>query len=203
MQPSGTFRNVDRPFQVVNPDGIFIDADGNYGLLEIKTAAYEDDWANGVPRYYQTQVQWYLQAFGFKKAIVAVLFSGRKYREYELLADEFQQDVNLEEVKRFLNYVSNNIKPDWDGSTQTYEAIRAIHPEIDDSEVDLGDIAIHLVNAKKNFEDAEKHFQMMKSIALDNMGTAKYGVYEEEDGNKIKVCYRTAKKFGLPYLVTK
>lgn len=203
MLPTGTFRSVEREFQVVNPDGIFQDADGNYGILEIKTSGYEDDWKNGVPRYYQTQVQWYLQAFGFKKAIVAVLFGGRKYVEYELLADEFQQEVNLEEVERFLGYVKNQIKPDWDGSTATYEAIRAIHPDIEDSEIDLGDIAVHLLNAKTNFEQAEKHYQMMKSIALDNMGTAKYGIYEHEDGTIQKVCYRTAKKFGLPYLVMK
>jgi len=200
---AGTFRNVARDFQIVNPDGVIKYPDGSYGILEIKTARYEDDWVNGVPRYYQTQVQWYMQAFGFKKSVVAVLFGGSKYIEYEVPANEFEQDINLEQVERFITYVKTQTKPDWDGSTATYETIRAMNPDIDDSEVDLGDIAIHLVNAQTDYKAAEERLNMMKSIALDNMGKSRHGLHILDSGEVIRICSRTSRGSGLPYLVMK
>ena len=55
----------DFPHMACHPDGA-LRVGGEEMLVEIKTARYEDDWRDGVPQYYRTQVQWYLQTFGFK-----------------------------------------------------------------------------------------------------------------------------------------
>lgn len=202
-----SWMHVDRPWQISNPDGVYLRPDGEYGILEIKTAAYEDDWKrwtpeNGnewvVPVYYRTQVQWYLQTFGFKFAIVAVLFGGRKYIEIELEADEFEQELNLATVERFNDYVRSDIKPEWDGSTSTLETVRKMHPQIEDTQIELGEVGLRYNAEAILFAEAERRFNKAKSSVLDAMGKAKRGTI-----NGVNYFTRTSRNGGTPYLTTK
>lgn len=194
----GTWRNKDREYQLVNPDGIYRDADGNYGIIEIKTAAYKDDWAYGVPKYYKTQVQYYLNAFGFDHAYVVLLVAGRGYFEYELPADDFQQSIDLAAVERFLKCVENDTQPDWDGSNSTYETIRKVHPLIEDGSVELDELYVLYKNYKAAAAAADSKLTEIKSQIMDAMGSVKNGTY---DGKTVMT--RTAKGQGLPYLMEK
>lgn len=194
----GTWRNNERRYQLVNPDGIYRDADGNYGIIEIKTAAYKDDWAYGVPKYYKTQVQYYLNAFGFDNAHVVLLVAGRDYNEFELPADDFQQAVDLAAVERFLNCVENDTRPDWDGSNSTYETVRKMHPQIEDGSVELNELYVLYKNHKAAAAAADARLTEVKSQIMDLMGLAKNGLY---DGKVVMT--RTAKGQGLPYLMEK
>jgi putative phage-type endonuclease len=202
----GSWANIDRPWQISNPDGIFETEAGEKGIIEVKTAAYEDDWKeyNGrewhyaVPVYYRTQVQWYLQTFGFKRAFLVVLFAGRKYVEIELEADEFEQDTNLKAVERFREHVAKDQKPEWDGSSSTLETVRKMHPLIDDTEVELGDLGVHYANAVAEHEQSEKRVNELKARVLDAMGKAKRGLIED-----VWTYSRTSRAGGTPYLATK
>lgn len=199
----GTFRHQDREWQIANPDGIYENESGEFGIIEIKTAAFEDDWKDGrggwkVPVYYATQVQWYLQAFGFKHAWVVVLFAGKKYVEIELHADDFEQRTNLERVMQFREYVLSEMQPDFDGAMATYETVRKLHPMIDDTEIEIGELGILYQVACSEFAQAEAHLLEMKSRVMDLMGTAKKGTV-----NGKAVVGRQAKGNGTPYLVNK
>ena len=199
IESPGTFQNKDRAWQLANPDGIAIDRNtGEHIIIEIKTARYEDDWANGVPEYYRTQVLWYLQTFGFQRAYVAALFSGSKYREFEVLADEFEQKTNLDRVEQFRHYLEQDKQPDYDGATSTYETIRRLHPEIEDDEVELGDLGVHYFNAAAEVAEADKKLTELKSRVLDSMGKAKRGLV-----NGTWMLTRQARAGGTPYLVNK
>jgi putative phage-type endonuclease len=196
---AGTWTHVERPWQLSNPDAIYETADGQYGIIEVKTARYEDDWYQGVPVYYATQVQWYLQTFGFSHAYVVVLFQGSKYVEYELAANDFEQQMNLDTALNFRACVADHRQPDYDGSASTYDTIRKLHPEIDpEGEEDLGDLGMYYTIALKEQEQAERHLNEMKSRVLDAMGKAKKGLVE---GNVIVT--RQARGNGAPYLVNK
>jgi putative phage-type endonuclease len=194
----GTWINRKRDYQIVNPDGIFQTEDGEFGIVEIKTARYPDDWANGVPDYYRTQIQFYLNAFGFEHAYCAVLFSGSDYRVYEVQADKFQQSVDLEAVEKFLKCIENNERPDWDGSDSTYETMRKIHPEIEDSEIEVGEIYLDFKDAKQAVAEADARFTQIKSQILDIMGSAKKGTYQGQ-----WALTRQSKGTGTPYLLEK
>ncbi len=194
----GTWVNRKRDYQIVNPDGIFQTEDGEFGIIEIKTARYPDDWANGVPDYYKTQVQYYLNAFGFQHAYVAVLFSGSDYRVYELAADAFQQSVDIEKVEEFLAAVKENKAPDWDGSDSTMETVRKMHPSIVDDEVELGDLFLEYVATKNAKEYTDGVHSRIKVEILARMGLAKKATY---DGKH--VLSRQAKGQGTPFLVEK
>lgn len=194
----GSWHNVEHPFQQANPDAIF-EVDGEFGIIEIKTARYEDDWAEGVPAYYKTQVQWYLQAFGFKRAFVAVLFSGSKYREFEIEADTFEQDLAFDQAQKFWQDLTEGILPDFSAPfLSTYTATREMHPDIEDGETELGQLGIEYANAVINASNAEEHLNHMKARVLDAMGNTKRGTIDGE-----VIVTRQAKSGGTPYLVNK
>lgn len=206
----GTWVHEDRDWQIANPDAIleFSTEDPalgedqvchDYAILEIKTARYEDDWVDGVPPYYRTQVQWYLQTFGFSRAYVAVLFSGSKYREFVIDASDWEQEINLGKVLDFRKCLADDVQPDYDGALSTYNTIRELHPEIDsDSEVELGDLGMYYSLAVVESENADRHLNEMKSRVLDAMGNAKRGLI-----NDVWAVTRQARNGGTPYLVNK
>lgn len=195
----GTWSHPEREWQRANPDGIFETADGEFGIVEVKTSQFEDDWTAGVPRYYETQVQWYLQTFGFASAYVVALFHGNRYREYEVTAEGFTQEVNLEAVEQFRKFLVEDIAPDFDGSTSTYETVRAQHPEIDsEGSVELEELGVDYFDLVDVLSEAERAVTEAKSRILSKMGTAKRGLIDGE-----WVLTRQARGQGAPYLVTK
>lgn len=199
----GTWAHRERAWQLANPDAIYENEDGRLGIVEVKTSRYEDDWVNGVPPYYRTQVNWYAQTFGFRSPIyVVALFAGSKFRVYEITPDEtdaFEQEVNLKLATEFYEtYVKKDVQPDYDGALSTYETIRELHPEIEDSDVELGDLYVYYSNALADEKKATEHANEMKSRVLDAMGKAKRGLYEDE-----VVVTRQARGNGTPFLVNK
>ena len=195
----GTWSNVERPWQVANPDALYETLDGRLGVVEVKTAQYEDDWADGVPRHYETQVQWYLQTFNLSHAYVVALFHGNRYREFEVSASSLAQDAAMEQVERFRDHVVHEIEPDFDGALSTYSTVRALHPDIkSDSEVELGYLGEQYFSKAESLKKAEEDLTELKSRILDAMGDAKRGLV-----HGVWTFSRQARGTGTPYLVTK
>lgn len=198
----GTWVNKTRAYQLANPDAI-LQRDGSLGILEIKTAAYKDDWiapdgSMRVPLYYQTQVQWYLSTLGLEWAYLAVLFSGREYHEFAIQADSFQQSVDIELVETFLKHCNEMKQPDWDGSNSTYETIRRLHPEIQDAEVEVGQLGLDYLDADKKAKQANEELTQIKSQVMAQLGYAKVGTI---DG--VPRFWRRSRAGGTPFLVAK
>lgn len=198
LRDVGTWSHPDREWQIANPDAVFEREDGTLGIIEVKTAAYEDDWRDGVPQYYETQVQWYLQTFDFDFAYVVVLFHGNKYQEFELPANKFKQEAALEKVEQFVQHWKDGVEPDFDGSKSTYETVRRVHPEINDDAEELGDLGVHYFNALDDYNKAEAEMLKLKSAVLAAMGHAKDGLVYGE-----KMVSRQARGNGTPYLVNR
>lgn len=194
----GTWQNIERPYQIANPDAIVSDEHGNLAVVEIKTARFPDDWENGVPLYYLTQVQWYLSCLGIQRAYVAVLIGGSDYREYEIDADNFQQWADIKLVEQFLAAVEIDTAPDWDGSESTYQTVRTMRPDIYDAEVELGDLGELLLVAAEKENTAKAEALALKSQVLDKMENAKRGLV-----NGQHMFSRQARGSGVPFLVIK
>jgi len=194
----GTWQNLERPYQIANPDGIALDEHGNLAVIEIKTARFPDDWEQGVPLYYATQVQWYLSTLGLQLAYVAVLIGGSDYREFVIEADHFQQQADIALVERFLAHVADDKAPDWDGSESTYETVRKMHPEIQGGEVELGQLGVETLAAIEKESQAKAEALKYKSQVLDSMGEAHRGLV-----NGQHAFSRQARGSGTPFLVTK
>ena len=194
----GTWHHPDREWQRANPDGIFQDGD-EFGIIEVKTSQFEDDWRDGVPRYYEAQVQWYLQVFGYARAFVVVLFHGNKYAEFEIAASSFVQETNLETATLFREALEVDKAPDYDGSTSTLQTVRSLHPQIDpEGEEELGWLGVEYFAAAANVADAESKLNELKSRVMAAMGNSKRGLIDGE-----WVLTRQAKSGGTPYLIQK
>jgi putative phage-type endonuclease len=90
----GTWRNTDRPWQIANPDALAYDWDievGHHAGLVVEAKNVNDrvawEWDDGPPPYYLVQVRWYLDVFGLDRAIIAALFGGSDYQEFEVVPD--------------------------------------------------------------------------------------------------------------------
>lgn len=197
-----TFAVESERWRLANVDGLIFTSDST-GLLEIKTARFEDDWVSGVPLYYEAQVQWYLGNLGLSWAKVVVLFGGNSYREFDVVFDEVMFERLLERAREFRECVVSGVAPDWDGSTATLETVRQLHPQIVDETVDLGDLGVYLQLAALEVDRAEAHLRELKSRTVDAMGSARWGVVELDSGEELRVATRMAKGDGLPYLVIK
>jgi putative phage-type endonuclease len=197
----GTYCHPVRDWQIANPDAVF-ETDGPdgkvYGLVEVKTAQFEDDWSDGVPRHYEAQVQWYLNVFGYSYAYVVALFHGNRYREYLVEANRMWQESAIEAATLFWNQVGTDTAPELDGSLSTYQTVRETHPEITDDEVELGFLGEQYFKAKADVAEAEKELNLLKSHILEAMGTAKRGLVDD-----VWVFTRQSRSGGTPFLVEK
>jgi putative phage-type endonuclease len=190
----GTYASKKFPWMHSNPDGVCFDADGKGYILEIKhTATFWD----AVPDHYRAQVFWYMFTFDLKKTVFAVVNAGR-YKEYEVLWDEFEWDAILQKVQTFRNYVLQNEQPDWDGSESTYETMKALSPDLETRSEELGTLGLELFQAQERFDEAETHLREMKSRTVAALNGAKTGTI---DG--VTVCTLSQRSGGLPYLTIK
>lgn len=198
----GTWSHSERPWQQANPDALYEAADGSMGVVEVKTAKYEDQWdekTGTIPPSYRAQVTWYLSTFGFKHAYVVVLFSGSKPRVFEVTMNEFESDVNVATAANFWDMVNTGTMPPFSAPYNvTYEAVRFMHPDIDDTEVELGVTGREYFEAVLEQARATAELDLCKSEVLALMGNAKRGLL---DGNW--VVTRQARGGGTPYLVNK
>lgn len=196
----GTYAHNDYDWARANPDAILMDQNGNECILEIKTARVPFD---EVPAHYRAQVLWYMWVMDLKRpAKLVALFSGNDLQTFEIEWDEFEFAALFAAATRWRDCVLEDAKPDWDGSASTYETVKAINTGADDSAVDLGDLGIHLSNAQSDLDKATENLTKLKSITLDNLGSAKYG-YVEAQGEQVTVAVRSVNKNGIVSLTVK
>jgi len=191
---TGTYSNNERPFMHANPDGL-AKVNGEWVIVEVKTS--RNYWHEVPPSYIQ-QVRYYMSVMGVKRAVIVGVVN-MAWVEHWVEWDDFEQDVLLDQAARFWKHVTEGTAPDWDGSASTYEAVREMHPDINDEEIEVDGIH-NLSIAQANFEQAEAEFYKQKSQVLTVMGKAKHAYFEHE-GSKIRVASRQARNGGRPYLV--
>ena len=194
VEEVGTYASIHASWMHANPDAVCLDETGLGYILEIKhTALYWD----AVPEHYKAQVFWYMFVFGLKKSVFAVVNAGR-YKEYEVLWDEFEWQAILQRVTDFRQNVLDNLQPDWDGSESTFETARKLSPGIEARDEELGQLGIELVNAQTDFDAAETHLREMKSRTIGALNGAKSGTI---DGQVVVTLSQRAG--GVPYLTIK
>jgi putative phage-type endonuclease len=190
----GSFAHKDYSWAHANPDGIGVDENQQPYILEIK---HSSQYWDSVPENYRAQVLWYMWVFNVKKAVFAVVNAGR-YKEYEVVWDDFEFAAILQQVTRFRQKVLDDLQPDWDGSTSTFETVRSLSPDIQDTKEELGQLGVELFNANIKVKEAETHLTEMKSRVLSALNGAKYGTIEGK--TVVTLSQRGA---GKPFLTIK
>jgi putative phage-type endonuclease len=198
---TGSWRNIERPWQGANPDRLVFPAKVKgrasraFSVAELKTFPMVDVWPS--PGYV-AQLRWQLDVFGFTRGFLVgyANMSGDLLWE-EIEVDPFEADSVRARALAFANSITEGTPPDIDGSADTYATIRRLNPSITPKvEADIpADIAEAYLAARDNAKAAESEVTKWKGHLLAHMGTAQYALY---DGRKI--ASRVAVRDGVPYL---
>jgi putative phage-type endonuclease len=204
---SGTYRHIERPWQIANPDGLSWHVDlgvseDPVGLLEVKTSPFGDNWGEAgtdeIPVHVRAQVLWYLDTFGLPFGEVAVLISGLDYREYLVEYDPAEAQILRDAAVEFLATLDAGTPPPIDSHDETYRAVREMHPDIEPTSHELSDpVARDFLAARTELAAAKKVEQHARSAVADEMGNAHTAWWMGQ-----KIATRQARGEGLPYLVT-
>ena len=172
-------KHKDRPFMIANIDRLVT---GQRAGLECKTAGQytADDWAMGVPEYYQAQVQHYMAVTGYPVWFVAVLIGGQEFKYYKITRDNYFIRQLIEAETEFWNMVETRTPPPVDGTKASTELIKRLYPEAEKGkEVELPFEAFELIQQYERACEEEKRIKLIKDEAVnklkDMLGTAERG----------------------------
>jgi putative phage-type endonuclease len=188
---TGTWANKMYDWARANLDGLYKDADGNWGIIEVK---FSRDYWTQVPQSYRAQVLWYMKVFGIRRAKLVAL-AGSSYMEFDIEWDEFEANTLWESALRFRQACLDLKMPDWDGSNSTLETIRALSPNIEDGEADLDELGVHYFNSVNDAEKANKLMTDLKARVIKAMEGKKRGIIYGEHLLSLR-----SRAGGAPYL---
>lgn len=176
-------------------------------LLECKTAMSGAEWgasgsgADGIPLGYYSQVQAQMFCTGVKKCVVAALVA-MQFREYTIEYDEqYVEHMRLEcsEFAASLEAGTEPIFSEEEGDMSIYEAVRELHPEIDDALVIASDDAAVRI---ERFQRIKGLYKQTEAIAK-NWASVEMGRAAELEYNGRTIAKRQARGMGKPFVVFK
>lgn len=196
----GLYANRHRPYQVAQPDRVLHMGNRRLAALEIKTDRTADEWgrpgSDEIPLYYRAQVMWQMDTMGWEECWVAVLISGSEYREYRVTYSFTDAALMRLEAELFLDSLRTGDPPPLDGHEATYRAVRALHPEIDEVDVEVDEhIATDYLAAVADFTAAEERKRHASAQLALAMGRARRAVCA---GTRIAI--RVPTPGGTPHL---
>jgi len=197
---TGTWASVYESWARSNPDALFIDENGELGLVEVKFSGRY--WGGEVPAQYRAQIMWYLGVLGLKKAVLVGLIDSR-FETWEIEFDPFEFDSMIQAAREFRKALDLQVPPDWDGAENTYETAKALHPEIEDREEEISQqLGMDLQNTANDIDLLTTKLNELKSRTLDQMGSAKTA-FIEVGNDRYVVATRSSRNGGTPYLTVK
>lgn len=204
VEVKAMLQHPEYPFMLADVDGLTTDDEGNPAILEVKTASEykRSEWDEGIPTYYETQVQHYLCVTGVKIAYVAVLIGGNSFKVYEVVANEEVHRMLIAVEQSFWNKVQNMIRPEMDGSDAAKKLLDSVYHGGINQEIVLPEDAIEFVdlymeaceeedNAKAKKQEASNHIKEFmgdynKAKCLEHIITWKPVATERLDTKALK-----------------
>lgn len=141
----GLYRHGDDSRWMATPDGLAYEGDPESGepvaVVQVKTAGSREEWGeegtDQIPPYYVAQVRWEMHVMGVDTAFVPVLFNGRTYREYIVEQDDVDVALMVQEAEAFWQRIVDGDPPDVDWRPATTLALKRLHPDVEDTEVEI------------------------------------------------------------------
>ena len=148
-------------------------------VVEFKTARKLEDWGDqftdAAPADYIAQVMAQMAYTGFTDHPAELMVLGPFFEahSYTIPYDEIVAFAIHDRCKLFYDSLAGDTPPPLDDSVATYEAVRALHPDIDGStvQIDLNDAA-WVLHCDKSTKDGERELREAKTRLLDLMGNA-------------------------------
>jgi len=165
-------------------------------VLECKTAGEYGAklWKDGVPEYYQCQVQHQLAITGKQTADVAVLLCGQEFRIYRMQRDDELIDQLIELEREFWSYVESDTAPPADGSDSANQALRMLYPKDTGTTIDLSDDSDlelsfqQLTQVRSESQILSNREDELRQMLQQRMGTASTAIFSSG-----KITWRKSK----------
>lgn len=176
---AGTYCHRDRPWQLANPDRLARHIEtGEVVVVEAKTDRFDYGWgpegSDVIPLHYRVQVMVQLDVLGLRTAYVPVLFSGQDYREYVVTYDPADAKTIRDAGEAFVTSLREGRAPELDGHSSTYQALRELHPDIEDVDVEISaELANAYIDAINNCKAADEAKSLAAGRILDALGTGR------------------------------
>lgn len=161
-----------------------VDLRGSRGALrrvvEVKTARdlgeFGDDGSGELPRDYAAQVLMQMLITGWHETADLVCWAQYgKPRIYHVEWDAELANVIAERCLQWERSIANGSRPALDNTVSTYETVKALHPDIDGSEVQIDpEFARTLLQSDLDQKAGERDLRGGKTHLLDYMGSAQY-----------------------------
>jgi putative phage-type endonuclease len=187
--PSPTFAAAGRPWQIANPDRLLVGTKPGTArpeaLLEAKTSRDDEGWGeegtDQIPVWYRAQGLWYLDVLGVDRCHVAVLIGTCDYREYVVEYDPADALKMRGAAAEFMRTLAAGERPDIDGHSATYQAIRELPEGLDPIDVEIPtELRDRFHAAQDQAWLAEDELTACKGELLDHIGTGQRAVCERK-----------------------
>lgn len=177
----GTYRSVEREWQIANIDRSLHSVADGFSVLEIKTTRFGDGYGSTggdqIPVHVRCQVMQQMDVFSAPYAWVAVLIGGNEYREYRIDFDEADAAALREAGAAFWTSLETDDEPPIDASFETFQAVRDLHPAIDGSDVEVNPALYgRYAVTKADADAATAAHRQAKSELLAAIGNARRAV---------------------------
>lgn len=173
IEDTNIYQHPEHPFMLANLDGVILDdfTGEPAAVLEIKTSANPQAWANGVPEHYRLQVLHYLAVSGLPRGVVAVLLRGEEFRTFEVEPQDGELDLLVEAEATFWSWVREGTEPEVDGSQATRDTLNKRY-EPNGSIVDLpGDFDALFTKRTELKAEADELAEQIKTLEARIMAT--------------------------------
>ncbi|WP_030344880.1 YqaJ viral recombinase family protein [Streptomyces sp. NRRL S-1022] len=187
VHDSATYAVTGRTWQIGNPDRLLYKPGTAEpaALLEAKTAYDDEGWGeegtDQIPVWYRAQCLWYLDVLRLTTCYVAVLIGLSDYREYVVTYDEAEATLLRNAGAQFMDDLAHGVRPDIDGHSATYQAIREIPEGLDPVDVEIPTLLRDRFHAAQDAAwSAEDELTTCKGLLLDAIGTGQRAVCERQ-----------------------
>ncbi|MFG2400718.1 YqaJ viral recombinase family nuclease [Streptomyces lydicus] len=173
-----TYAAAARRWQIANPDRLW-----GPDLLEAKTARTAEGWGepgtDEIPVHYRAQCLQYLDVLGRRRCWVAVLIAGSEYREYVVEYDAAEAALLRDAGAGFMASLADGTRPDIDGHTSTYQAIKELPDGLDDIDIEIAaELRDEYFAALDAAKDADTEKRRLAGLVLDEIGTGHRAVVD-------------------------
>jgi predicted phage-related endonuclease len=148
-------------------------------LVEAKSARELEEWGqpgtDDIPGEYLIQCYWQMHVSGIHRCYVPIIGTFLDFEEYVVDYDPEVGALLEERCREFMESLAAATPPPLDDHPATYDALRKLYREIDDSEVEIPHaVAVEYLTALTERKAAEARERKAKATVLDLMGTTRY-----------------------------
>lgn len=193
-----SFLNSDYPWAIANIDREIIGEDAGLEIKTTDTMNLKKFRGGEYPANYYVQSVHYLAVTGRQRWYLAVLIGNREFRWFTIERDEAEIAALMSRRSGFLGARENGTPPEIDGSSGTTAALTALHPDSNESTVDLFCLAAEL----DRYADIDQNIKALETDRNECVNRIKAFMATPEPGHVTGTRFPGKHRLGAPSIAS-